>query len=141
MPLRHTVAHLRRVNLGLIQLSNNVQRLGRRLPANSTQRAQLKKFRVMWQWKIDASRLSLGKILDFAPGNSHVTQSSTSTNPQTPNHVRKPRGLINPVGKLEAWLFGTATEDDIKALSAQISKLSQEQMSARQLLLAREGVL
>ena len=38
--------------------------------------------------------------------------------PPTPTSTRRKRGLIDGIGKLSSWLFGTATNDDIKKLTA-----------------------
>ena len=114
----------------LIQKLNS---LGSRLPSDGSRKAQLESFSSVWNWKLHIVSLTLARVIPLTPSSSHYKSSS--------RHSRLPRGLINPVGTLEKWLFGVATEDDIEKLAYQVSLLSDEQMEANRVLVEQGSIL
>ena len=91
-----------------------------------------------WAWKLNNVETTLSEVKDTLalPG----AEARARMN-QVESARRYKRGLLNVVGYLQSYMFGTATQDDVAALNERIQALDQHIANSDRVIRAQAKVI
>lgn len=92
---------------------------------------------MLWLWKLEQAEATVSNIIANIP----LDPEPSEVSPNNTSVERNKRGLLNVVGNVASYLFGTATQDQIDQLETKLSVVSDTQQHELAIIQANSHLL